>query len=48
MFYEVYENEAALEAHKKTKHYDGWSKIKESGAVLSQSVQKTKALYFGY
>lgn len=47
-FYEVYKNPAALEEHKKTAHYDGWVKVKESGAVVSQSVQKFKGLYFGY
>ena len=37
-FYEVYKNQAALDEHKKTAHYDGWAKLKDSGAVVSQSV----------
>ena len=47
-FYEVYKNKAALDEHMKTKHYDGWAQLKDSGAVISQSVQMSKPLFFGY
>jgi len=47
-FYEVYEDSAAIDAHKQTKHYDGWAQLKASGAVVSQSVQKWRGLFFGF
>ena len=45
-FYEVYKNMAAVDEHKKTKHYADWAQFKESGGVESQTVQKSKGLFF--
>jgi quinol monooxygenase YgiN len=39
-FYEVYRDEAAIDFHKSTAHYQKWVDFKSTGAVLSQSVQK--------
>ena len=47
-FYEVYKDQAAIDFHKTTKHYDAWNQVKLSGAVVSQSVAKTNGVFFGY
>ena len=44
---EVYKSQAAFEEHKMSKHYADWVKLDESGAMVSQSVQKCKGLFFG-
>eukprot|EP01039_Chlorochromonas_danica_P011101 gene11101-12367_t len=45
-FYEVYRDEAAVAFHKSTSHYQKWANFKNSGAVLSQSVQKVTVSLF--
>lgn len=36
MFYEVYEDEAAVAHHKSTPHYNAWNEFRCSGAVEQQ------------
>mmetsp|Transcript_6144 Transcript_6144/g.7527 ORF Transcript_6144/g.7527 Transcript_6144/m.7527 type:complete len:126 (+) Transcript_6144:3-380(+) len=37
-FYEVYKDQAAIEAHRETPHFKVWSDFKEEGGVINQSV----------
>ena len=39
MFYEVYQDDAAVEFHKGTPHYQAWNKFRESGGVQSLNAQ---------
>ena len=39
MFYEVYQNDAAVEFHKGTPHYQAWNKFRESGGIQSLNAQ---------
>ena len=41
-FYEVYRDEAAIQAHREAPHYQVWSAAVEAG-VLSQPVEVTRA-----
>ena len=40
-FYEVYENEAAVDHHKKQPHYNAWAEFKESGGTIKSTSYKT-------
>jgi len=42
-FYELYENEAAVDHHKKQTHYNLWANFKESGGVVKSTSFKTDA-----
>lgn len=42
-FYELYENEAAVDHHKKQPHYNLWATFKESGGVVKSTSFKTDA-----
>ena len=39
MFYEVYQNDAAVEFHKGTPHYQAWNKFRETGGIQSLNAQ---------
>lgn len=47
VFYEVYLDEAAASRHKETSHFKLWSDFKASGGVISQSVVKADAIFYG-
>lgn len=47
VFYEVYVDNDAAARHKETPHFKLWSDFKASGGVLSQSVIKADAIFFG-
>ena len=47
VFYEVYVDNDAAARHKETPHFKLWSDFKASGGVLSQSVTKADAIFFG-
>lgn len=40
-FYELYENAAAIDHHKKQPHYNLWATFKESGGTVSSTSYKT-------
>ena len=42
-FYEVYDDQAAVDFHKGTDHFKAWSDFKASGGVLSQTSTKASA-----
>jgi len=46
-FYEVYENEEAVVAHKATPHFALWTEFKASGGVISQTVIKANGAFYG-
>lgn len=48
VFYEVYRDQAAIDFHKSTPHFKGWSNFNESGGVSSFSVVRASGLYFGF
>ena len=47
IFYEVYKDESAILFHKNTEHFKLWTDFKASGGVVSQSVIKNDAIFFG-
>ena len=47
-FYEVYVDEAAVDFHRRTAHFKLWTDFKASGGVVSQSVVKCSATFYGY
>lgn len=44
MLYEVYEDDAAVESHRKEPHYLAWQDFKKDGGVISQSVTKCNGI----
>lgn len=39
MFYEVYQDDDAVQFHKETPHYQAWNKFRESGGIQSLNAQ---------
>lgn len=48
VFYEVYRDQAAIDFHKATPHFKGWSDFNESGGVVSFSVVRASGLFYGF
>lgn len=46
VFYEVYRDQAAIDFHKSTPHFQKWSEFNESGGVASFSVVRASGLYY--
>jgi|EP01033_Poteriospumella_lacustris_P001913 quinol monooxygenase YgiN len=46
VFYEVYRDQAAIDFHKSTPHFQKWSEFNESGGVASFSVVLASGLYY--
>jgi quinol monooxygenase YgiN len=47
IFYEVYENPAAVDFHKTQAHYKAWADFKESGGTLSSVTKKADGEFVG-
>jgi quinol monooxygenase YgiN len=48
VFYEVYRDQAAVDFHKSTPHFKGWSDFNESGGVVSFSVVRAAGLFYEF
>lgn len=46
VFYEVYRDQAAIDFHKSTPHFQKWSDFNASGGVASFSVVRASGLYY--
>lgn len=46
VFYEVYEDEAAVDDHKTQEHYKAWADFKARGGVVSQTTFRMDAVDF--
>jgi len=47
IFYEVYENPAAVDFHKTQDHYKAWADFKESGGTISSVTKKADGEFVG-